>query len=480
MRKSNLFFVAVGVVLTMGMMVPAEAQFGTYGAPELLSTFQPGAPPISQAGPVGTRLAPVRPAAYPYGTPTPSANPSRMLPPITPYAAASMDHASLEPLPAGEQMNRSSQYGNGNFYEGSCSDSCCETSCGECCETPCCCTPPPWYAYAGGVFMGRDKSNRVWTTYESGNNPNQLMNTGDIEMSWHGGGEFLLGRSFCCGAFAIEASYWWLPRMTSECSMTHANGVSTPLNLSNLVVGPGQDPMEDLFDIATEHRLERDNEMHNVEVNFIFGGSGLYGGNGYACGGYRGFDCAGWQPRFLAGVRYFRFEEDLLFGSLAAGGSSWGPSEGNLQGYLSDEMTNSMVGAQLGFLLTSPEYYNLRLLTAIKFGIYNNHIENYFDLYRGDGFHAYTSATSDYDTSYPVRSSSNYLSTISEINLGVQWRFSPRWSAVFGYRVMAITGIGLADNQIPHYVIDTPEIASIDNNGEMILHGAFAGLTFTF
>jgi hypothetical protein len=40
--------------------------------------------------------------------------------------------------------------------------------------------------------------------------------------------------------------------------------------------------------------------------------------------------------------------------------------------------------------------------------------------------------------------------------------------------------VGLADAQIPQYIVDIPEIAHIDSNGDLILHGAFAGLTYNF
>ena len=64
--------------------------------------------------------------------------------------------------------------------------------------------------------------------------------------------------------------------------------------------------------------------------------------------------------------------------------------------------------------------------------------------------------------------------------MGVEWFFAHRWSARFGYRVLAISGIGLADNQIPPYVVDIPAIADIDTNADLIVHGGFATLTFNF
>jgi hypothetical protein len=38
----------------------------------------------------------------------------------------------------------------------------------------------------------------------------------------------------------------------------------------------------------------------------------------------------------------------------------------------------------------------------------------------------------------------------------------------------------LADDQFPQYIVDMPEIAHIDNHSSLLLHGAFAGLTYNF
>jgi hypothetical protein len=62
----------------------------------------------------------------------------------------------------------------------------------------------------------------------------------------------------------------------------------------------------------------------------------------------------------------------------------------------------------------------------------------------------------------------------------VDWQFHERWSAFLGYRLLVATGIGLADHQLTPYVVDIPELADIDTNGTLILHGAFAGLTCRF
>lgn len=81
---------------------------------------------------------------------------------------------------------------------------------------------------------------------------------------------------------------------------------------------------------------------------------------------------------------------------------------------------------------------------------------------------------------YPVNSSKDILSFMTEIDVGLDWQFCNRWSARVGYRVLFVSGIGLAEEQITPYAVDIPEIAHIDHNATLILHGAFAGLTYNF
>jgi hypothetical protein len=343
--------------------------------------------------------------------------------------------------------------------------SCNETTCGEtCCEAPCesCCTLP-WYASVSGLMLSRDQANRVWTTYQTTSEANQLMNTQDIHMKWAGGGEVTVGRSFCCGLYGIEGTYWQLAKVTGHASMTHAGGVSTPLDLRYLEVGGAL--LTTLFDNAIEHRLTRSNEAYNAEINAVY-----YGQPG------QGF--AGHTVNWLVGARFFKFQDDLLFGSLASG--TWGGAGGVNEGYLADNIENNLVGIQVGFQARSPSWHRFSTFLTTKFGLYNNHIKNDFLLYRGDGAVAVAQPASGITGTYPVHSSVNVLSTVAEVNLGIEWNFNERLSAGIGYRLISVSGIGLADNQIPDYIVDIPEISRLDSNGDLLLHGGFANITLGF
>ena len=252
--------------------------------------------------------------------------------------------------------------------------------------------------------------------------------------------------------------------------------VSTPLQVNDIEFGGINGTV--YFDSAAQHTVRRQNEFHNIEINLLGSPGVAYAGCG-AMGCSEGYGCSPFSMGWALGARYFRFEENFLFGSVDAG-RSWGEAGGIYEAYLEDNVRNSLVGFQLGCDLSyniSPKW---RIYAAPKFGIYNNHVEHYFSLRRGDGVVANPTAGSGVTGTYPVNSSEDVLSFMSEIDLGLNWQVAPHWSVFLGYRVIVASGIALADNQIPSYVVDIPEIADIDTNGELVLHGAFAGVTVRF
>ncbi|MFH1268408.1 MAG: BBP7 family outer membrane beta-barrel protein, partial [Planctomycetota bacterium] len=298
------------------------------------------------------------------------------------------------------------------------------------------CYQPNWYALARGLVMTRNEANRLWTTYESGNNPNQLPTGPDWD--WRGGGEVRFGRYFCCGTWALEAAYWTLDPFTDMASQTHASGVATPLDFTDVVWRNGGLPglPVDLFDGAAEHRVWRRAEVHNVEVNLIRN--------------QMGFDrCSPFDLDWSVGVRFFRFDEDLTFGSRDAGTTDW-TTDLTAVGYLEDGIRNNLIGPQFGCNLNYC-VGNWALSLAPKVGIYNNHIRHRFSAYRGDG-ELFDVAPAGYP-SYPVSSTKDVVSFLTEIDVSLSWQFATKWSAEIGYRVVAATGIGLTEHQIPPYVV---------------------------
>lgn len=415
-------------------------------------------PPLTPIAPSPT---PTRPTIQPpKASPSPSDLPRNPAHPTVPQPAPSdnLINSMLSPTPM-DYTASGCGYGSygcppsGSYYSGACSQF----------EQAACGRTSNWYASALVLVMGRDKPNGFWSSYESGNQPNQLFKTDELENAWQWGGEITFGRRFCWGCqwLGLQASYWTLSPNTSEVTVTHASGVSTPLTIYPCRIA-GADA-RDWFDGAAAHRLSRRNEYHNIEVSLV--------GFRSEASEYQSVCGIDW----LMGFRFFRFEEALRFASLRAGGSWNVPTQ---WAAINDHVENNLWGFQIGAHGDLRMTQSVKLFCTPKFGIYNNHIENTFAFYRGDGVAADTNGT--YPMGYPVQSSKDQLSFLTEINLGVDWQFARNWSVRVGYRLLAATGIALADNQVPPYVVDIPEIQRIDTNGHLILHGAFAGLTYNY
>lgn len=443
---------------------PSDFTTGYDGAAPQASP--PAQPPASSAG--YTQQSPYSPAAYSaadryawrYGNePSPGDLPSRQVPQLNP-------NAPQGPSVVTQMLDESPGHGVPSAYPATSSSGCgIDFSCaGEGCATA---WKPCWYGSVAWLTLGRDNPNTLWTTYEDGNNANQLSTNVDLE--WGNGGEVTIGRTYSCGCWNLEATYWQLSPQEGEVSVTNPNNVSTTFDFADVVYADaalaGLMPV-DLFDGAAEHRVWRRSKVHDVELNMI-----------------RNRNCGAdacmrtWDLDWSIGVRYFHFEEDWAFRSRALGGSWANPATiGNLE----DHISNSLVGFQFGLDVNYQCFRKVRLFFRPDFGIYNNRITNRFLAYRSDGQNFAPDPASTVAGSYPVHSSTDKISFLTELDLGLEWQFNPRWTMTAGYRVLVATGIGLAQNQVPPYIVDIPEIASIDDNGELVLHGAFVGLQFTY
>jgi hypothetical protein len=429
--------------------------------------------------------------AGPYARPmmqTAQAQPPAPQPiPVPPAAPAMQPAAEFPPAPSemppqgqgvtSQMLAEPGCYGGNAYYGGN--EGCgtyrgavgrfeqaaCGPACGDCGDEGCggCC---PWYASVMALTLNRSDGRRLWTSYATGTETNQMTNTQEIGLAWKWGGEVRFGRRFCWNGstWAVEATYWTTEALTGYRSTTNPLSpftVSTPLRVGELWFGDSSHSATGWFNGAAEHRLWRRDEFQNVEVNLMR----LQMAYSYD---------SPWDIGWSMGVRYFRFEENLQFGALA-GGHSWGQGGGYYEAYLNDTVTNSLLGFQFGFDAAYSVVDGCRLFVTPKMGIYDNHINQNFQAYLGNG----VVGTGPYG-SFPVVASRDALAFLMQIDVGVDWQLSRNWSARVGYRVVALTGVALAEDQFPQYIVDLPEIAHIDSHSSLLLHGAFAGLTYNF
>ncbi len=344
----------------------------------------------------------------------------------------------------------SSGCGGNNGCGSGCGTSCCG-GCGGCgCGCGC-----GIYGYVGGLIMTRNAPDKFWTTYDQANNNNQILNTEDARINWNGGAEVTLG--MCCGCdWAIEGTYWGIWNMNGSASVTDPNNnLGTPMDTTNGNVTIGGQTADSFFTNAHEALIQRNDSVNNVEVNFVYSPN-------------QADNCCCFHWNWLAGVRYLKFDEDLDWTSVA-GGFTLGSNGGVNQATLGVNCHNDMVGFQVGNGFTWRFANNWSLIGLGKVGVYGNQIQTESRLYRGDGV-----------TGFDLSGQKDTVSFLGEADLGLAYDINCHWQATLGYRVVAATGVGLSDNQIPHFLAAADEFTDVKTNGELVLHGAYAGLLFRF
>ena len=170
------------------------------------------------------------------------------------------------------------------------------------------------------------------------------------------------------------------------------------------------------------------------------------------------------------GARFFRFDESLTFGAQADnGGAGWDANGGADHAFINTRLVNNLWGYQMG----APVAWNISdcfaLFAVPKFGIYGADISKEASIYRGDG-----------DVAFERTYNKQDFSILSSLDAGANLCWGPRWSFYGGYRVLSISGLALADNNIPRNVTVPASWGQVYSNGHMILHGAFAGGQFSF
>lgn len=497
-----LFFLACGASA-------AWAQYGLYGSPDMLRLPQPAAAQdssVPQTYPSTANPAPdYQPASgyqprpsYPstaadraapaYQASTAGYPQQNVYPPMAdrdvygpgPLAAPTAgqyqggDYQSMRPadgmanpMPDGQAGCPSGACGSGGPYHGAV-EGYQRAAQGGCAEGPTLCQPGAccqWYASTYALVMNRNEGRSMWMSYNSNSLPTQGNNTQfGLDSGW--GGEVEVGHRFCwnCVPCAVELTYW------TTTDLTGSNSASYPGNSVNTLLGTdyitfhlptGDYPANNWFYGAAEQTLSRQDEFQNLEINLVRDQLAC------ACG-------SPWDIGWSAGIRYFRFQDKLTYDSFMPGAAAGTVGEASL----SDNICNNLVGVQVGFDAAYNFGNGLRLFIKPQVGIYDNILDGNFQCQLGDGTEGYT--TPYYNQYYPVHGSRDAIAFLTQIDVGAEWQFSRNWSARAGYRVVAATGIGFAEDQFPPYVCDVPQLSRPDNPSCLVLHGAFVGLTYCF
>ena len=69
---------------------------------------------------------------------------------------------------------------------------------------------------------------------------------------------------------------------------------------------------------------------------------------------------------------------------------------------------------------------------------------------------------------------------MGEADLGLGYQLSSSVRLTIGYRLIGVTGVALAPDQIPYNFTDANELRRINSNGSLLLHGVYGGLNYCF
>lgn len=315
-------------------------------------------------------------------------------------------------------------------------------TCSDCCENK-------WYAVATGLVMARNRAPAIVTTVTVDDPANVLMNTQSAAAGWTGGGQVTVGYAWKgTGGPSLATTYWGLAPANGYSSVSDTTGnpataLSAAVNFGNLVINGN--PSDLYFQNAQQQALWRKDQVDNVEINVL---TGTYS--------FTGVQVAG-----LAGFRYFRFAEDLTFGSSAFGHDLDDPAN---SAYYKISTSNNLFGAQLGAAINVIMSQRLTMFAVPKVGLYGNQMNNTEVVYSG--------LTPDAPVAGNIEHKSD-LSVLSELDAGLSWNFFDNWTLTGGYRVVSAGNLALADNQFASYNL-------LRQNGSLILQGIFFGLGLQF
>jgi len=449
----------------------AQAQSGIYGAPDAISWNQQNtatAPAgVTRTAYVSTADGSVSPNAV-----QPQGDNSALSPMLSEPGPVSPSNAM--PVPPGMAPSGTVIPPGGYIQDaGNCDNcggcGCGGNGCGFGCGNGCC---SPWYASVDFLYMTRDKPNKVYTSAEA----SSVVNQGSFnDVGWAWGAQTTVGYRFGCNCdWALEGTYWGLAQANTDGGPGIPCPYVTPMTmgLTNLLgttsggTAGGCGTANQWTDGSPDHHIWRSWEVDDVEGNLVKN----------LCGG----PCSRVNVDFLTGIRWFHFRDGFVFGAeRCADGSQY--AGGWL--YLNDHISNDLVGLQTGFNASYRFADCWKAFVRPEFGIYDNHMTLDYNLYAVNPTtgQQYQGSSSTYSNpNYPVHASTDGFSFLTQVDVGLDWQITRHLSVNGGYRVVAATGIGLADNQIPFYGNDTQSIADIKRNGDLVLGGAFGGLTFTW
>lgn len=305
---------------------------------------------------------------------------------------------------------------------------------------------PNWVLGVYGLSFRRD--------YDDGqrlacNAAGDVLYSDDVDHGNINGVGITLGKR-CCTGSGWEAIFWG---MDDETDVTLSGTTTTHLfGLGAVAHPPSGGTVQDVFDVGDNVRVYRDSDIYNFEFNVLRNGGQYTTWTGR---------CANYE--LLFGFRLFDFDESLRYVSYTSAGGFPATIEYSL------EAENTLAGFQLGGRSEVCLTDKWSLAYSGTAGVFNNNVYTRQQILDSNGYWAM-----DYSDT------KNDAAMIGQVDLGLIYQFSCNTRARIGYRAMGVSGVALADDQIPLDFTNTRALESANSNGSLLLYGFYYGGEYCF
>jgi len=242
-----------------------------------------------------------------------------------------------------------------------------------------------------------------------------------------------------------------------------------------------EDPATDPNDVRVlGFRARQRFQAQNIELNFFR----------FGCGGCD--PCCPSRLSFngLLGIRYLNLDESFQWATMFTTVDGTGnPNAGEPTAYTSfptdddnnlfyDINTeNNLIGFQFGGNVNYAVGCKWTLFCDSNLGIYNNHVQADHRVWSGGGGTVrFVNGGGD----AVVSNSKDDVAFLGECRLGAAYQLTCNARLTAAYRVIGVSGVALAVEQIASDYSNAAHVGYIDNNDSIILHGVQLGAEFKF
>ena len=319
--------------------------------------------------------------------------------------------------------------------------------------------------YSGGIYglnFTRDYEDDVLLARNTAGD--KLFTTDADEQNFDGYGVSFASRRSNGRGYAVE--YWALNPGSAAVSLTGGNVATELRGLDNLVHTSSGRDLEDVYSNTLTQTIVRDTDINNIEFNMLQN-AGTFCTKRQRKGFYE----------LLGGFRYFDFEESLQYQAFIDNAAFPLVPDSFFHNI---SARNRLYGLQLGARNELCLGSKLRLFSGVKGGLFNNYAQTRQSITDANGELAVVNSGPGTGRNFEYGDDKDDLAFLGELDFGVLYQLSCRSRIRVGYRVLGVSGVALAADQITNRFDDPERLSSANTNGSLILGGGYYGLEFCF